>query len=72
LVAAEIGLAIVPQWTSRLAVSGVRYIALDMGGTAAMNKLPLSVAWLKGVRDPGRDRILALLQDKLAHYAELA
>jgi DNA-binding transcriptional LysR family regulator len=72
LVAAEIGLAIVPQWTSRLAVSGVRYIALDMGGTAAMNKLPLSVAWLKGVRDPGRDRILAMLQDKLAHYAELA
>ena len=37
-----------------------------------MNKLPLSVAWLKGVRDPGRDRILAMLQDKLAHYAELA
>ncbi|WP_430246112.1 LysR family transcriptional regulator [Neorhizobium sp. DAR64861/K0K2] len=72
LVAAEIGLAIVPEWTARLAVSGVRYVTLQTDAKEAMNKLPLSAAWLKGVRDPGRDLIVSLLQSRISQYAQNA
>ena len=72
LVAAEIGLAIVPQWTSRLAVTGVRYIPLRASDENVMNKLPLSVAWVKGVRDPVRDAMIAILQRHLKRYADHA
>ncbi|MBD8554564.1 LysR family transcriptional regulator [Rhizobium sp. CFBP 8762] len=72
LVAANIGLAIVPQWTSRLAVEGVCYIELDMPETGAFNKLPLSVAWTKGVRDPTRDNLLTVLKQNIPMYARVA
>ncbi|WP_183665300.1 LysR family transcriptional regulator [Phyllobacterium trifolii] len=72
LVAAEIGLAIVPRWTSRLAVTGVRYIPLRVSNEQVMNKLPLSVAWVKGVRDPVRDAMIAILQRHLKRYADHA
>lgn len=72
LVAARIGIAIVPQWTARLAVSGVVYVPLRVEPGAMTNKLPLSVAWLKGVRDPARDRILEVLNRNLARYEESA
>lgn len=72
LVAAEIGLAIVPQWTSRLAVSGVRYIPLRPGRERTAGQLPLSAAWLKGVRDPLRDSLVGILMKHLAVYSENA
>lgn len=72
LVAANIGVAIVPRWTSRMAVTGVRYIRLDVTAGGVMNKLPLAAAWVRGTRDPVRDEMLATLQDRLEFYAELA
>ncbi|KZD23327.1 LysR family transcriptional regulator [Tardiphaga robiniae] len=66
LVAAEIGLAIVPRWTSRMPARGVRYVPLGM---SAMNRLPLAAAWVRGTRDPARDQILDMLKANLARYA---
>lgn len=72
LVAANIGVAIVPRWTSRMAVPGVRYIPLDTATGGGMNRLPLAAAWVRGTRDPIRDAVIATLQDHLAAYADLA
>jgi DNA-binding transcriptional LysR family regulator len=69
LVAAELGVAIVPRWTSRMAARGVRYVPL---ASSAMNKLPLAAAWTRGTRDPVRDRLIKMLQEKLARYANEA
>jgi DNA-binding transcriptional LysR family regulator len=69
LVAAEIGLAIVPRWTSRMPARVVRYMPL---GTSGMNKLPLAAAWVRGTRDPARDQLLDMLQANLARYAQEA
>lgn len=72
LVAANLGIAIVPRWTSRMKVSGVKYIPLDVAGDNGMNKLPLAAAWVGGTRDPVRDMMLATLKDRLAVYADQA
>jgi DNA-binding transcriptional LysR family regulator len=69
LVAAEMGVAIVPHWTSRMAAKGVRYLPLKTAGGAEMNKLPLAVAWLGQARDPLRDALLATLSERLNQYA---
>jgi DNA-binding transcriptional LysR family regulator len=66
LVAAKLGVAIVPQWTSRMAARGVRYVRL---AASDMNKLPLAAAWTRGTRDPVRDEMLAMLQANLPGYA---
>jgi DNA-binding transcriptional LysR family regulator len=70
LVASRIGLAIVPRWTSRLAVPGVRFISLRLAKGAG--RLPLAAAWLRGSRDPVRDSMLAVLEAKLRRYAREA
>ncbi len=72
LVAAHIGLAIVPRWASRLAVSGVRYVPLAVRRENDMNLLPLAAVWLRGSRDPLRDELLATLQSRLARYVSEA
>lgn len=72
LVSANLGVAIVPRWTSRLKVPGVRYIPLDVAGDSGMNKLPLAAAWVGGTRDLVRDMMLATLKDRLAVYADQA
>jgi DNA-binding transcriptional LysR family regulator len=72
LVAAELGVAIVPRWTSRIAATGVRYIPLNVTGEGTMNKLPLSAAWVRGSRDAVRDEILDTLHRGLAAYAQEA
>jgi DNA-binding transcriptional LysR family regulator len=71
LVAAELGVAIVPLWTSRMPAEGVRYIPLKAarGGT---NKLPLAAAWVHDTRDPVREDMLAMLCARLATYARQA
>jgi len=66
LVAAKLGVAIVPRWTSRMAAHGVRYVRL---AASDMNKLPLAAAWTRGTRDPVRDEMLAMLQANLPGYA---
>jgi DNA-binding transcriptional LysR family regulator len=70
LVATRLGIAIVPRWTSRMAVSGVRFVPLRLAGPALAGRLPLSVAWLRGSRDPIRDSMLAVLEAKLRRYSK--
>jgi DNA-binding transcriptional LysR family regulator len=72
LVAARLGAAIVPRWTSRMMTRGVRYVPLKTSAPEGSNRLPLSAAWMKNVRDPVRDQMLATLRYHLAAYAKQA
>lgn len=72
LVAAGIGCAIVPRWTSKLTISGVCYIPLIPLDGRPLKTLPLAVAWVKAVRDPGRDTVINLLDRHLKRYAALS
>ena len=70
LVAADIGVAIVPRWTLRMPVPGVRYIPLM--AEDAKDKLPLAAAWVRGTRDQARDDLVAMLRTNVSAYAEQA
>ncbi|MFO1153085.1 MAG: LysR family transcriptional regulator [Rhodospirillales bacterium] len=70
LVASDVGIAIVPRWTARMPVAGVRYIPL--AAEAATEKLPLAAAWVGGTRDAARADLLAMLRDNVAVYAQQA
>jgi DNA-binding transcriptional LysR family regulator len=72
LVAAELGVAIVPSWTSRMTAAGVRYIPLIVHGNKAAKRLPLAAAWVRGFHDPIRDEMCATLRTRLNAYAEKA
>jgi DNA-binding transcriptional LysR family regulator len=69
LVAARLGVAIVPRWTSRLTIAGVRFVPLRLKRGSAIGRLPLAAAWLRGSRDPTRDAVLAILEKRLRRYA---
>lgn len=69
LVAAGLGVAIVPRWTSRMAARGVRYIPLT---ASDMNRLPLAAAWARDTRDLVRDEMLEMLSASLTRYAREA
>jgi DNA-binding transcriptional LysR family regulator len=69
LVAAQLGVAIVPKWTSRMAARGVRYVRL---AASDMKKLPLAAAWSRGTRDSVRDDMLEVLRRHLSRYARQA
>jgi DNA-binding transcriptional LysR family regulator len=69
LVAAKVGLAIVPRWTSRLKVAGVRFVPLVVKQTEDLRLLPLAAARLSGASDPLCDAILAVLRLRLPRYA---
>jgi DNA-binding transcriptional LysR family regulator len=70
LVATRLGIAIVPRWTSRMAVSGVRFVPLKLAGSALTGRLPLAAAWLRGSRDPMRDSMLGVLEANLRRYSK--
>ncbi len=65
LVAMGSGLAIVPRWTARLRVEGVRFIPLDTAGTTAQAKLILAASWARGTRDDLREAFMSVLDDRL-------
>ncbi|WP_316207218.1 LysR family transcriptional regulator [Bradyrhizobium sp. SZCCHNR3118] len=69
LVAARLGIAIVPRWTSRLAISGVRFVPLKLKRDSAVGRLPLAAVWLRGSRDPAREAMLAVLDARRGAYA---
>ena len=69
LVAARLGVAIVPRWTSRMATRGVRFVPLE---ASQLNRLPLAAAWTRGTRDPVRDEMLEMLKASLDRYAREA
>jgi len=66
LVAENLGVAIVPRWTSRIASRGVCFVPLEASGEY---RLPLGIAWARDTRDPVRDQIVKMIQDGLASYA---
>ncbi|MCC2105225.1 MAG: LysR family transcriptional regulator [Hyphomicrobiales bacterium] len=71
LVAAGLGAAIVPRWTARMAIPGVRFVPLrDVGD--GVGRLPLAAAWLRGSRDPAREAILGVIAARLKDYAREA
>lgn len=69
LVAAGLGLAIVPRRASRLGVAGVRFVPLASRETGALDLLPMAAAWLRNARDPLRDEMLGMLRLRLPRYA---
>ncbi|WP_256754285.1 LysR family transcriptional regulator [Mesorhizobium sp. Mes31] len=70
LVAAGMGIAIVPRWASRMQVEGVTYVALDTPGADRLKKLPLAVAWTGSTRDPIRDMLVELLRGRIDIYSK--
>ncbi len=72
LVAAEIGVAIVPRWTSRMNVSGVRFVALRRSRNKSANLLPLAAAWVGGTRDGLRHEMLDMVETRIGNYAKRA
>ena len=66
LVASGAGLAIVPRWTARIAVPGVRFVPLAIPEGTTRSKLILAAAWTRGTRDPQRDAVLETLERHLA------
>lgn len=69
LVGAGLGVAILPRWTSCMMNESVRFIPLEKSDAGAPDTLPLAVSWACDVRDEARDRMLAVLQDRLGAYA---
>jgi DNA-binding transcriptional LysR family regulator len=72
LVAAKLGVAIVPRWTSLMANPGVRFVPLNVSGKSIAGRLPLAAAWLKGSRDSTREAILQVLVSQMKAYAKSA
>jgi DNA-binding transcriptional LysR family regulator len=70
LVAAGLGAAIVPRWTSRMAPRGVRFIPLRMPADS-QTVLPLAAMWVRGTRDELRDELIAVLEARLREYSRL-
>ena len=66
LVGAGTGLAIVPKWTARLQVPGVKFIPMTLPQGSTRSKLILSVAWAQGTRDEMRDMFVEILERNLA------
>lgn len=72
LVGSGVGLAIVPRWASRLAVGGVRFVALHLPEGSARNKLALSAVWLRNTRHLERSHFLEVLWSRLDSLSETA
>lgn len=69
MVCAGLGLAIVPRWSSRLAISGVQFIPILSPEGQPIRRLMLAAAWVRNTRDPTRDLLLRCLD---AHLDEIA
>lgn len=72
LVATGTGLAIVPRWTSRISVPGVKFVPLATSQGSASSTLLLSAAWAKGTRDPRREALMQVLDKNLEHLNQSA
>ncbi|MFG1412741.1 LysR family transcriptional regulator [Xanthobacter sp. VTT E-85241] len=68
LVAARLGVALVPRWTARMSIPGVVYVPLAFPGAEELDVLPLAAAWTNGSHDPVRDDMLGLLESNLPRY----
>ncbi len=68
LVGAEVGAALVPQWTSRIGVDQVIYRPLVDAKGDAVSELPLALAWVAGTKDSYRDKLAEIVRNNLARY----
>lgn len=69
LVGARLGVALVPYWTSRIAVDGVVYRPLLDHLGNEVRELPLAAAWLRGVHSEQHDTLVRLVRDNLQRYS---
>ncbi|MGP2491451.1 LysR family transcriptional regulator [Mesorhizobium sp. PUT5] len=69
LVAAGMGIAIVPRWVSKFSVAGVAFVPLMSSGGVVLKNLPLAAIWTSGTRDPVRDLMIGMLRDHIADYS---
>lgn len=72
LVAARLGLAIVPRSAARTTVPGVRFVSLATRHADDLRLLPLAAAWLRDSRDPLRDELVGVLRQRLSEWAAKA
>lgn len=72
LVAGGLGVAIVPRWTSQLGATGVAFKPIVLVEGVVLKSLPLSVAYVRNVRDPARDAVLAILRERSDAYLSSA
>lgn len=72
LVSSGIGLAIVPRWTTRLGIQGVRFLPLAFDEGARRKELALAACWLRDARDASRENFMEVLIDHLPCFAESA
>lgn len=72
LVATGLGLAIVPRWMSRVTLTGVTFVPLQLPHGTTAGKLTLAAAWVRGAKDPLRDGLLATLDAHVDRYAAQA
>lgn len=70
LVAAGLGAALVPRWTSRMAPRSVRFIPLETSADS-QGLLPLAAMWVRGARDEIRDEMIALIKANSRAYSKL-
>ena len=68
MVAAEVGVAIIPFWTSRLTVENVVFRPLVDAKGVEISELPLAAAWLEGSNDSYRDTLFNLVKTNLDVY----
>lgn len=65
LVAAGIGIAVLPEWAARMRVPGIAYRPLELPRDYEVAEWELGVAWMAGAPFPARDCFLATLRDCL-------
>ncbi|MDW2740873.1 LysR family transcriptional regulator [Atlantibacter subterraneus] len=69
LVSAELGLAIVPQWSSRISLPDVSFVPLNVDARSTRQGLPLAAVWLRSASDPLRDAMLEVLNSHREFYS---
>ena len=71
LVSAGLGVAIVPRWTSRMAIEGVSYLPVLLD-RSNVTRLPLAAIWIRDSRDELRDALMETLMKNVRRYAAQA
>jgi len=68
LVSAGLGIAIVPRWSSHMAIDGVAFLPLVLE-KANESRLPLAAVWVRSSKDVLRDNLLDTLKRNIQRYA---
>ncbi len=72
LVAAGIGLALVPNWAAKLQVPGVVYRSLRLGSSVEGPESALGLAWSEDVRSEAREMFVDLIHARFAKPSDAA